>query len=57
MLELKKGDVVLLQNAKKDQVFVFVSGQKKYSGKPGMVNGRRAVQISDTENKIESRGV
>ena len=57
LLELKKGDVVLLQNAKKDQVFVFVSGQKKYSGKPGMVNGRRAVQISDTENGIESGGV
>lgn len=57
LLELKKGDVVLLQNAKKDQVLVLVSGRSKYLGKPGMVNGRRAVQIANIENEEKSEGV
>lgn len=49
LLEVEKGDILKLQNAKKDEVHIFVSGQRKFSGKPGMINGRRAIQISDIE--------
>lgn len=47
LLSLKKGDIIALQNAKRDQVEVFISGRKKFIGKPGMANGRRAVQIQE----------
>ena len=49
LLELKKGDVIILQNTRKDQVQVLIAGNKKYYGKPGMINGRRAVQICNEE--------
>lgn len=47
LLSLKKGDIITLQNAKRDQVEVLISGRRKFIGKPGMANGRRAVQIQD----------
>jgi flagellar motor switch protein FliM len=57
LIELKKGDVVILQNTKKDQVQVLIAGKNKYYGKPGMTNGKRAVQISGAENDEENEGV
>ncbi|HGJ66230.1 TPA: flagellar motor switch protein FliM [bacterium] len=57
LLKLKKGDIVLLQNAKKDQVSIFIAGKKKFLGKPGMVKGRRAVQLSDNKNEEKSEVV
>jgi|WetSurMetagenome_2_1015567.scaffolds.fasta_scaffold139396_2 flagellar motor switch protein FliM len=57
LLELKKGDVIILQNVKKDQVQVLITGKKKYYGKPGMVNGKKAVQISGPESEEKSGGV
>ncbi|MDQ1327944.1 MAG: Flagellar motor switch protein FliM [Candidatus Poribacteria bacterium] len=54
LLELKKGDVIILQNAKKDQVEVLITGKMKYNGKPGMVNGKKAVQISSIESEEKS---
>ena len=57
LLELKKGDVIILQNVKKDQVQVLITGKKKYYGKPGMVNGKKAVQISGIESEEKSGGV
>ena len=56
LLELKKGDVIILQNAKKDQVQVLITGKMKYNGKPGMVNGKRAVQICIAESEEKSEG-
>jgi len=57
LLELKKGDVIILQNVKKDQVQVLITGKKKYYGKPGMVNGKKAVQISGIESEEKSEVV
>ncbi len=51
LMELQKGDIIKLQNADKDIAEIFVSGQKKYHAKPGMSNGRRAIQIYDPEKK------
>jgi len=56
LLELKKGDVIILRNAKKDQVQVLIAGKKKYNGKPGIVNGKKAVQICGVESEKESEG-
>ncbi|MBD3182020.1 flagellar motor switch protein FliM [Candidatus Poribacteria bacterium] len=47
LLELQKGDIVKLQNADKNRVLVYIEDKGKFQGKPGMVNGRRAVQIFD----------
>lgn len=55
LLELKKGDVVILQNSKKDQVQVLIAGRNKYYGNPGMLNGRRAVRILASENEEENK--
>ena len=33
---------------------IFIAGQRKFHGKPGMVNGRRAVQILGAEKEKES---
>lgn len=53
LLELQKGDIIKLQNADKNETLVFIAGQKKFYGKPGMVNKRRAVRIYDVEKESE----
>lgn len=49
LLKLKKGDIIKLSNAKKDEIEILVAGHRKFYGKPGMINGRRAAQISRSE--------
>ncbi len=56
LLELKKGDVVILQNSRKDQVQILIAGKSKYYGNPGMLNGRRAVRILTSANEEENKG-
>jgi len=55
LLELQKGDIIKLQDASKDEAQIFISGQRKFCGRPGMVNGRRAVQIYNPEEQNSSR--
>ena len=50
LLQLQEGDIIGLPDTSGDKAQIFVGGQMKFSGKPGMVNGRRAVQI-DAENQ------
>jgi len=45
LLQLQKGDIIKLQNAHRDEASVLVGGKQKFYGRPGMTNGRRAVQI------------
>ena len=45
LLQLQEGDIIGLPDTSGDKAQIFVGGQMKFSGKPGMVNGRRAVQI------------
>ncbi|MGQ9607690.1 MAG: flagellar motor switch protein FliM [bacterium] len=49
LLKLKKGDIIKLANARKDEIEILVGGQRKFYGKPGLINGRRAVQIYKNE--------
>ncbi|MFC1714104.1 flagellar motor switch protein FliM [Candidatus Poribacteria bacterium] len=49
LLELQEGDIIGLPDTSGDKARIFVGGQMKFSGKPGMVNGKRAVQL-DSEN-------
>lgn len=45
LLKLKKGDIIKLANVKKDEIEILIEGKRKFYGKPGMINGRRATQI------------
>ncbi len=49
LLKLKKGDIIKLTSARKDEIEILIAGQKKFYGKPGMINGRRAAQICKNE--------
>ncbi len=49
LLKLKKGDIIKLANAKKNEIEILVAGRRKFYGKPGMINGRRAAQICKNE--------
>lgn len=49
LLGLQKGDIIRLPNASSEEVMIFAGGQPKFSGKPGMSNGRRAIQIISEE--------
>jgi len=46
-MELQKGDIVKLQRADKDKVVIFIEGKGKLLGKPGVIDGQRAVQICE----------
>ena len=54
LVELQKGDIIKLQNASKNEAFMFAEGRKKFYGKPGMYNGRRAIQIYGIEGKADT---
>jgi len=45
LLQLQKGDIIKLQNAQRGAALVLVGGKQKFHGRPGMTNGRRAIQI------------
>lgn len=47
LLDLKKGDVLLTNKSIHDQLDVFVSGKKKFQGRPGLKNRKKAVQINN----------
>ncbi len=49
LMELQEGDIIKLPDTSKDEVQILVNGKIKYSGKPGMANNRRAVQINERE--------
>jgi len=51
LLELQVGDIIRLPETSEDRTTIYIEGQKKFSGKPGMVNGRRAVRIGRGEVK------
>lgn len=51
LLELQVGDIIRLPETSEDKTMVYIEGQKKFSGKPGMVNGRRAVRIGRGESR------
>ena len=46
LLELSPGDVILLDSDPGDEVTVFVEGIPKFTGKPGVIKGAKAVQIT-----------
>jgi len=48
VLGLKKGDVVLLDRFRTDNLEILVEGILKFHGCPGVFRGNKAVQISDT---------
>ncbi|MBM3283049.1 flagellar motor switch protein FliM [Candidatus Gottesmanbacteria bacterium] len=48
-MELQKGDIVKLQKATKDNVVILIEGKRKFFGKPGVINGQRAIQIYDSK--------
>jgi len=47
IIELKKGDVILLDNFIGDDLDILVEGIPKFTGRPGKYKGNQAVQISN----------
>lgn len=45
LLELKAGDIIKLKNKITDEVIVSVAGKKKFAGRPGSVDSKKAVKI------------
>lgn len=45
LLELKVGDIIKLKNKITDEVIVSVAGKKKFAGRPGSVDSKKAVKI------------
>ncbi|MFN3307392.1 MAG: flagellar motor switch protein FliM [Candidatus Kapaibacteriota bacterium] len=45
LLELKVGDIIRLKNKITDEIIISVAGKKKFAGRPGMVDGKKAVKI------------
>ena len=60
LLDLQKGDIIKLENADKNKALIFVDEKHKFYGKPGMANGRRAVQVlglvGNENNKADDGG-
>jgi len=46
---IQEGDIIKLHKADKDNVAIFVEGTRKFSGKPGVVDGQRAIQICEVK--------
>jgi flagellar motor switch protein FliM len=46
ILELEKDDIIKLNSGPQDPVILMVEGVPKYFGKPGVIKGNRAIQIS-----------
>ncbi len=51
LLDLKQGDVVNLGKSVNDSLTINISDQKKFFGKPGIVNKKKAIQIVETYDK------
>jgi flagellar motor switch protein FliM len=47
ILEMEKDDIVRINTGPKDPVTIKIEGVPKYMGMPGVVNGNRAVQVTD----------
>ena len=47
ILEMEKDDIVRINTGPKDPVIIKIEGVPKYMGMPGVVNGNRAVQVTD----------
>ncbi len=45
LLELKVGDIIRLKSKITDEIIISVAGKKKFAGRPGMVDGKKAVKI------------
>jgi flagellar motor switch protein FliM len=45
LLELREGDIIRLKNKITDEVIISIGGKKKFAGRPGMVDGKKAVKI------------
>ncbi len=57
-LELQKGDIIKLQGTSKDRVLIFVEGQKRFHGEPGVVKGQRAIRICDvTDTRLKTQDI
>ena len=54
LLELQEGDIIRLPDASGDKSQIFVGGLMKLSGRPGMINGRRAVQIDEKSRESKT---
>ena len=46
IINLKKGDVILLDRCCSDSLDIYIEGVHKFKGRPGIYKGNRAVQIS-----------
>jgi flagellar motor switch protein FliM len=54
ILEMEKDDIVRINTGPKDPVTIKIEGVPKYMGMPGVVNGNRAVQV--TNLIVEDKG-
>ncbi len=45
LLELKVGDIIRLKNKITDEIIITIAGKKKLAGRPGTVDGKKAVKI------------
>jgi len=45
LLELKVGDIIKLRNKITDETIISIAGKKKFAGRPGTIDGRKAVKI------------
>ncbi|MCX7879853.1 MAG: flagellar motor switch protein FliM [Ignavibacteria bacterium] len=45
LLELKAGDIIKLKNKITDEITIYIAGRRKFAGRPGMVDGKKAVKI------------
>lgn len=45
LLELKVGDIIRLKNKITDEIIISIGGKKKFAGRPGSIDGKKAVKI------------
>ncbi len=45
LLTLQEGDIIRLKNKITDEIIIYIAGRKKFAGRPGAVDGKKAVKI------------
>lgn len=45
LFELQEGDIIKLKNKITDEVIISIAGKKKFAGRPGSLEGKKAVKI------------
>lgn len=53
LLELQEGDIIKLRNKITSEVIISIAGKKKFAGRPGSIEGKKAVKILRPLNDVD----